>query len=99
MAEFQHSEGEKGESALDRYAPVKIGFLGAEFSPAYRNIHQLAFDIAREEGWLPRNVAMIARAENGLPQGTARNVVDGYMDLVEQGCIAIAGADQQVWAA
>ena len=92
MADFQHTEGEKGQSALDRYAPVKIGFLGAEFSPAYRNIHQLAFDVAKEEGWLPRNVEMIACAEGGLPQGSAENVVKGYMDLVEQGCIAIAGA-------
>jgi len=92
MSDFKHSAGEKGQAALDRYAPVKIGFLGAEFSPAYRNIHQMAFDIAKEEGWLPRNVEMIGRTEGGLPQGTAKNVVDGYMDLVEQGCIAIAGA-------
>ena len=67
MADFQHTDGEKGQSALDRYAPVKIGFLGAEFSPAYRNIHQMAFDIAKEEGWLPRNVEMIACQERGLP--------------------------------
>lgn len=92
MSDFKHIDGEKGQSALDRYAPVKIGFLGAEFSPAYRNIHQMAFDIAKEEGWLPRNVEMIACEERGLPQGTAENAVRGYMELVEQGCIAIAGA-------
>jgi ABC-type branched-subunit amino acid transport system substrate-binding protein len=92
MVDFQHRAGEKGQSALDRYAPVKIGFLGSEFSPEYRNIHQMAFDIAKEEGWLPRNVEMIAIDERGLPQGTAKNVTDGYMHLVNEGCIAVVGA-------
>lgn len=92
MVDFKVNEDGENRSHLDDYAPVKIGWLGAEFSPEYRNIHQMAFDVAKEEGWLPRNVELIARDERGLPVGTAKNVTDGYMDLVEQGCIAIAGA-------
>lgn len=91
-ADFRHKEGETGQSALNRYAPVKIGFLGAELTPFTRNIHQMAFDLAKEEGWLPRNVEMIALAEGGLPQGTARSATDGFRALADQGCIAIAGA-------
>jgi branched-chain amino acid transport system substrate-binding protein len=92
-AEFRHTPGEKGQNALDRYEPVKIGFLGSgPQNVGYNNIHQMAFDIAKEEGWLPRNVEIIAYAERGLPQGSAKNVVDGYKALVEMGCIAIAGA-------
>ena len=51
--EFRHVAGEKGQSALDRYDPVRLGFLGAEMTgveKAYRKIHQLAFDQAKEAG-------------------------------------------------
>lgn len=92
--EFRHVAGEKGQAALDRYEPVKIGFLGAEMTgaeKAYRKIHQLAFDQAKEAGRLPRNVEMIAIPEHGLPQGSAENAIRGYKQLVERGCIAIAG--------
>jgi ABC-type branched-subunit amino acid transport system substrate-binding protein len=91
-SDFRHMEGEKGQAALDRYEPVKIGFLGAELRPEYRNIHKMAFDLSKEKGMLPRNVEMISIAERGLPQGSARNATDGFRSLVEQGCIAIAGA-------
>ncbi len=91
-SEFKATSGAKGRSALDSYAPVKIGFCGAEMRPEYRNIHQMAFDRAAEAGHLPRNVEMIAIPEQGLPQGTARNAVDNYLKLVDEGCICIAGA-------
>jgi ABC-type branched-subunit amino acid transport system substrate-binding protein len=93
--DFKHVAGEKGQAALDRYEPVKIGFLGAELGADpthYRRIHQMAFDKAKEEGWLPRNVQMISLAERGLPQGSAENAVNGFRSLVEQGCIAVVGA-------
>ena len=90
QSDFKHVAGEKGQSALDRYEPVKIGFLGAELGADpthYRRIHQLAFDKAKEEGWLPRNVQMVSIAERGLPQGSAVNAVNGFRSLVEEGCI------------
>lgn len=78
------------------YAPVKFGFLGAEMGPsmakAYRQIHKMAFDEGYEQGWLSRRVEMIAHEENGLPLGSHRNATDGFRWLVDQGCIAIAGA-------
>jgi hypothetical protein len=83
--EFRHVSGERGQAALDRYEPVKIGFLGAEMTgaeKAYRKIHQLAFDRAKEAGRLARNVEMIAIPEHGLRQGSAQNAVRGYRQLV-----------------
>lgn len=77
------------------YEKIKIGFLGAEMGPmwkGYRQIHRMAFDEGYEQGWLTRDVEMIMHAENGLPLGTARNATDGFRWLVDQGCIAVAGA-------
>ncbi len=34
----------------------------------------------------------ILHAENGLPYGTAKNAANGFRWLVDQGCIAVAGA-------
>ncbi len=79
----------------DNYAPVNLGFLGAEMgslAKAYRQIHMMAFDEGYEQGWLNRRVEVVAHDENGLPLGTARNAVEGFRWLVDQGCIAIAGA-------
>jgi ABC-type branched-subunit amino acid transport system substrate-binding protein len=90
--------GESGQ--LDdlraHYEPVKIGFLGAELGPslakAYRQIHRMAFDEGYEQGWLNRRVEFVAHDENGLPFGSLRNAADGFRWLVDQGCIAVAGA-------
>src|SRR5271169_4345726 len=73
----------------DNYARVKFGFLGAEMgslAKAYRQIHMMAFDEAYEQGWLNRRVEVVAHDENGLPLGTAQNVVEGFRWLVDQGC-------------
>ena len=47
----------------------------------------MAFDEALEQGVLPRKVEHVIHAENGLPNGSAKNAVDGYRWLVDQGCI------------
>ncbi len=52
----------------------------------------MAFDEAYEAGWLNRRVEIVVHDENGLPFGRLRNAVEGFDWLVEQGCIAVAGA-------
>jgi ABC-type branched-subunit amino acid transport system substrate-binding protein len=77
------------------FEPVKIGFLGAALDGeggAYHKIHEMAFDEALAEGVLPRRVEIVNHPENGLPRGSAKNAIDGFRSLVEQGCIAVAGA-------
>ena len=77
------------------FAPIKIGFLGAALDGeggAYHKIHQMAFDEAFETGVLNRRVEIVNHPENGLPRGSARNAIDGFRWLVDQGCIAVAGA-------
>src|SRR5580692_3528556 len=75
--------------------PIKIGWLGAALDGpggGYDKIHRMAFDEGVESGLLDRPYEFLLQAENGLPQGTARNATDGFHALVDQGCIGIAGA-------
>jgi ABC-type branched-subunit amino acid transport system substrate-binding protein len=75
--------------------PVKIGWLGAALdgpNGGYDKIHRLAFDQAVEQGVLNRPYEFVLHAENGLPNGSARNAIDGFKYLVDEGCIAVAGA-------
>jgi hypothetical protein len=58
----------------------------------YDKIHRLAFDEAVESGLLDRPYKFVLHAENGLPNGSARNATDGFKYLVDQGCIGVAGA-------
>ena len=77
------------------FEPIRVGWLGACLDGeggGYDKIHRMAFEEAREAGVLPRAVEHVIRAENGLPNGSAKNAVDGYRWLVEQGCLVIAGA-------
>jgi len=74
---------------------IKIGWLGAALDGpggGYDKVHRMAFDEASESGLLDRPVEHILHAENGLPNGSARNATDGFRWLVDQGCIAVAGA-------
>ena len=59
---------------------------------ATTEIHRLAFDEAAESGLLDRPVEFVLHAENGLPNGSAKNATDGFRYLVDEGCIAVAGA-------
>ena len=77
------------------FAPIKIGWLGAALDGeggAYDKIHRMAFEEAQDAGTLNRKVEHLIHPENGLPRGSARNAIDGYRWLVEQGCLAVAGA-------
>ena len=75
--------------------PIKIGWLGSALDGpggGYDKIHRLAFDEAAEQGLLDRPVEFVLHAENGLPQGSAKNATDGFRYLVDEGCIGVAGA-------
>ena len=75
--------------------PIKIGWLGSALDGpggGYDNIHRLAFDEAAERGVLSRPYEFVLHAENGLPNGSAKNAIDGFKSLVDDGCIAVAGA-------
>jgi ABC-type branched-subunit amino acid transport system substrate-binding protein len=74
---------------------IKIGWLGAALDGpggGYDKLHRMAFDEASESGLLDRPVEHVLEAENGLPNGSARSATDGFHWLVDQGCIAVAGA-------
>ncbi|MYB11490.1 MAG: amino acid ABC transporter substrate-binding protein [Acidimicrobiia bacterium] len=75
--------------------PIKIGWLGAALDGpggGYDQIHRMAFEEAAESGLLDRPVEHVLHAENGLPHGSAKNATDGFRWLVDEGCIAVAGA-------
>jgi ABC-type branched-subunit amino acid transport system substrate-binding protein len=75
--------------------PVKIGWLGSALDGpggGYDKIHRLAFDDAVENGLLDRPYEFVLDREAGLPQGLAKNAIDGFRRLVDAGCIAVAGA-------
>src|SRR4249919_398583 len=52
----------------------------------------MAFDEAVESGLVDRPYEFVLHGENDLPNGTAKNATDGFRWLVDQGCIAVAGA-------
>jgi ABC-type branched-subunit amino acid transport system substrate-binding protein len=75
--------------------PIRIGWLGAALDGpggGYDRIHRMAFDEAVESGLLDRPYEFVLHAERGLPQGSAKNATDGFRYLVDEGCIAVAGA-------
>jgi ABC-type branched-subunit amino acid transport system substrate-binding protein len=75
--------------------PIRIGWLGACLDGpggGYDKIHRLAFDQAVESGLLDRPYEFVLHAENGLPNGSAKNATDGFKYLVDEGCIGVAGA-------
>jgi len=75
--------------------PIKIGWLGSALDGpggGYDKIHRLAFDEATEAGLLDRPVEFVLHGEHGLPHGSAKNATDGFRYLVDEGCIAVAGA-------
>jgi branched-chain amino acid transport system substrate-binding protein len=75
--------------------PIRIGWLGSALDGpdgGYDRIHRMAFDEAAEQGLIDRPVAFVLHAENGLPNGSAKNATDGFRYLVDEGCIGVAGA-------
>lgn len=94
MSEPQQSQS-KQRRARNEFEPVKVGWLGACLDGeggGYDKIHRMAFDEALEQGVLTRKVEHVIHVEDGLPNGSAKNAVDGYRWLVDQGCVIVAGA-------
>lgn len=75
--------------------PIKIGWLGACLDGpggGFDRIHRMVFDDAVESGLLDRPYEFVLHGEAGLPNGSARNATDGFRHLVDEGCLAVAGA-------
>jgi hypothetical protein len=75
--------------------PIKIGWLGSALDGpggGYDKIHRLAFDDAVDAEVLGRPYEFVIHPENGLPHGSAKNAIDGFKSLVDDGCIVVAGA-------
>jgi branched-chain amino acid transport system substrate-binding protein len=80
--------------------PIKLGYLmdfrlPDNYPKHMRDDLTLPFDLVFEEGLrqklIDRPVEIIYREVEGLPKGSVKAVIDGYGELVEEGCLAIFG--------
>jgi ABC-type branched-subunit amino acid transport system substrate-binding protein len=76
------------------FAPTKIGVLidldmgtKDDFIAALR----FGFDEAFEQGIILRPVELLVKEAIGLPRLEAKNTIDGYLDLVQQGVLGTIG--------
>jgi branched-chain amino acid transport system substrate-binding protein len=75
-----------------RLQPIRIGWLGMEWSGFEREI-RMAFDEGVERGLLDRRYEFLFEQDAGLPQSTAQAGIESYGRLVDAGCIAVVGAN------
>ncbi|MER5181559.1 ABC transporter substrate-binding protein [Streptomyces sp. NPDC002896] len=73
-------------------APIKVGWLGMEWARFEREI-RMAFEEGVERGVLDRPYEFVMEDEAGLPQGSAKSGVDAFHRLVDEGCLAVVGAN------
>lgn len=52
---------------------------------------EMIFEEGRERGRIDRPVELVFRHVEGMPKGTLKAVVDGYGELVDEGCLAVFG--------
>ena len=52
---------------------------------------ELIFKEGLESGMIDRPVELIRRESWGLPKGSVKAVIDGYRELVDEGCLAVFG--------
>jgi len=76
------------------FAPVKIGVLidldmgtKADFLATLR----FGFDEAYAHGIITRPIELVVKEAIGLPRLEAKNTIEGYLDLVQQGVLCIIG--------
>lgn len=84
-----------GQSIEDRWLrlqPIKIGWHGMEWRGFEREI-RMAFDEGVERGVLDRRYEFLFEEDAGLPQSTAHAGIAAYNRLVDEGCIAVVGAN------
>jgi ABC-type branched-subunit amino acid transport system substrate-binding protein len=80
--------------------PIKVGYLmdfvlPAEY-PQDRRLDltqslELIFERGLREGKIDRPIEIVYREVEGLPKGSAKAVIDGYGELVDEGCLAVFG--------
>ncbi|MFC5748115.1 ABC transporter substrate-binding protein [Actinomadura rugatobispora] len=80
--------------------PIKLGVLFDFLLPGgfsdemwadFRVPFDMVFEEGREQGLVDRPVELVFKHVEGLPKGTVKAVVDGYGELVDQGCLAVFG--------
>ncbi|HET6954388.1 MAG TPA: ABC transporter substrate-binding protein [Acidimicrobiales bacterium] len=52
---------------------------------------EMIFEEGRERGLIDRPVELVFRHVEGMPKGTVKAVIDGYGELVDEGCLAVFG--------
>jgi branched-chain amino acid transport system substrate-binding protein len=52
---------------------------------------KLVFDRGREAAMIDRPIEIVFREVEGLPKGSIKAVMDGYGELVDEGCLAVFG--------
>lgn len=74
--------------------PIKVG-LRIDMPDAVWSVQELVYRFVREQyaraGRLDRPIEFVVGRAEGAPSGYIKNVIDGYHDLVEQGCLVVVG--------
>jgi len=76
------------------FAPVKIGVLidlDMGTKDDFLAVLRFAFDEAYEAGVVTRQIELVVKEAIGLPRLEAKNTIDGYLDLVQQGILCVIG--------
>ncbi len=80
--------------------PIKLGCLfdfrlPPSYPQAMRDDFTLPFELVFQDGLkqrvIDRPVELIYREVEGLPKGSIKAVIDGYAELVDEGCLAVFG--------
>lgn len=76
------------------FDPIKIGFLLDWEVGVLENFTQpieLAFEEAYASGISNRRIELVIERAYGLPRRAAKYAIDGYRNLIDQGCIGVIG--------
>ena len=80
--------------------PIRLGYLfDFKLPPGYpaekredlTGSLELVFRNALKSGMLDRPVEIVFKEVEGLPKGTVKAVIDGFAELVDEGCLAVFG--------
>ena len=78
--------------------PIKLGFLidyigessSMDDHSNFLRPLELVFNAGYESGMIDR-VEVVFRSAQGLPRGNVKAVIDGFGELVDEGCLAVIG--------
>jgi branched-chain amino acid transport system substrate-binding protein len=80
--------------------PIRLGYLfdfvlpegyPAEMRADLTQSFDLVFEEGLAQGIVDRPIEIVFREVEGLPKGTVKAVIDGYGELVDEGCLAVFG--------